>query len=61
MNKTIEKIAVVYCVTCYGKLVGVYADSNEAFQVQMNMVNKSRIAELVPMPIIYPETFKDNG
>lgn len=58
MNKTNDKIAVVYCVTCYGRVLGVYASADDAFQVQMASVNKGRVAELVPMPIIYPETLK---
>lgn len=54
MSQKIEQIKMVYCVTSYGKVVGVYADSQDAFQIQMSMINKGRLAELVPMPIIYP-------
>lgn len=48
-----SKIAIVYCVTSFGKIVGVYASSEDAFVAQMALVNKGRIAELVPSPIIY--------
>lgn len=55
MSKTNEQIAIVYCVTCYGKLIGVYASADDAFQIQMTNVNKGRIAEMCPMPVIYPQ------
>lgn len=61
MSKSIEQIKMVYCVTSYGKIVGVYAVSDDAFQVQMQMINKGRLAELVPMPIVYPLNSSENG
>ena len=49
-----QKIAFVYCVTSFGKIVGVYADPNDAFQIQMQWTNKGRVAEMVPQQIVYP-------
>lgn len=54
MEKKNENLALAYVVTCFGKVVGVYANADDAFQAQMNLVNKGRIAELVPSPVIYP-------
>lgn len=50
-NETTLK--VVYVVTCFGKIVGAFAQSETAFREQMNLVNKGRIAELVPVIITY--------
>lgn len=46
-------LKMVYIVTCYGKVVGVFAQSETAFHEQMTLVNKGRIAELIPMVITY--------
>lgn len=48
-----QQIAMVYCVTSFGKIVAVYADPNDAFQTQMQWTNKGRVAELVPQQIVY--------
>ena len=49
-----EELKTVYVVTCYGKVLGVYVDSHDAFHVQMTSVNKGRFADLVPCPVTYP-------
>ena len=49
---------LVYVVTSYGRIVGVYADSKDAFDVQMLSINKNRLAEMVPCPVIYPQNLK---
>lgn len=54
MSKTNEALTMVFCVTSFGKIVGVYADANDAFQNQMQLTNKGRVAELVPFQITYP-------
>lgn len=54
MSKTNEALTMVFCVTSFGKIIGVYADANDAFQTQMQWTNKGRVAELVPMQITYP-------
>lgn len=47
---------IVYVVTSYGKVKGVYADSKDAFDAQMLCVNKGQIAELIPCPLT-PSSF----
>lgn len=57
MNNQVQNDAtflkMVYVVTCFGKVVGVFVQSETAFREQMNLVNKGRIAELIPMVITY--------
>lgn len=43
---------IVYVVTSYGKVIGCYADPKDAFDAQMLAINKNRLCELVPCPII---------
>lgn len=43
---------LVYVVTSYGKVMGVYADPQDAFSAQMVFIQKNRLCELVPSPII---------
>ena len=49
-----QQIAIVYCVVSFGKIIGVYANPNDAFQIQMQWTNKGRVAEMVPQQIVYP-------
>lgn len=55
---------LVYVVTSYGKVMGCYADPKDAFDAQLMLVNKNRLAELVPCSVI-PSSFtsksKQNG
>lgn len=53
-----EETKIVYVVTSYGKVIGCYADSQDAFALQMLRVNKGQIAELVPCPVIPKSNLK---
>lgn len=56
MSKQTEPLSMVFCVTSFGRIIGVYSNADDAFQVQMQYTQKGRVAELVPQPIIYPLT-----
>lgn len=43
---------LVYVVTSYGKVMGVYADPKDAFDAQLLAINKGRLSELIPSPVI---------
>lgn len=48
-----ESLSLVYCVTSFGKIIGTYANFDDAAQITKTTVAKGRLAELVPQPIIY--------
>lgn len=54
----IQPLKVVHVVTCYQNLVGVYASPQEAFSVQMDLVNKGRLAKMESVSVIYSANFK---
>lgn len=54
MNKQNE-IQCVFVVTCYQNIVGVYADQNDACQVQRDLISKNRPADVLCRSIIYPQ------
>lgn len=53
MNK-IENLKVVYIVTCFQNILGVYADPSEAHSAQMEMIQKNRPADIICRAITYP-------
>lgn len=55
MEKT-EKgnLQVVYVVTCFQNIVGVYANREDAFSCQGDLVLKNRPADVLCRSIIYP-------
>lgn len=47
-------LQVVYVVTCYQSIVGVYAAQDDACQEQRNLIAKNRPADVLCRGIIYP-------
>lgn len=47
-------LQVVYVVTCYQNIVGVYASQQDAATAQNDLVNKNRPADVLCRQIIYP-------
>lgn len=53
-QKFSEDIKCVYVVVCYQSIVGVYADQEDAAQVQREYISKNRPADVLCRSIIYP-------
>lgn len=53
-KKCVEDLKCVYVVMCYQTIVGVYADQDDAAQVQRDSINKNRPADVLCRSIIYP-------
>lgn len=53
-KKFSEDLKVVFVVTCYQSIVGVYADSQDAYQCQTELINKNRPADVLCRSIVYP-------
>lgn len=51
---------VVYVITSYGKVMGCFADPQDAFSFQMQLINKNRLAELVPCSVT-PSSFNSKS
>ena len=49
-----KNIECVYVVTCYQNIVGVYANQEDAAQVQRETIAKNRPADILCRPVIYP-------
>lgn len=47
-------LTMVFVVTCYQNIVGVYAKQEDAATAQLDLINKNRPADIVCRPIIYP-------
>lgn len=60
---TTKKIPLeyVYVVTCFQNIVGVYANDEDAAQVQRTMIQKNRPADVLCRPIVYPQNLSENG
>lgn len=56
MSKDItdRPVQVVYIVTCYQNVVGVYATQQDATIAQNDLILKNRPADVLCRPIIYP-------
>lgn len=53
-QKFSEDLKCVFVVMCYQNIVGVYADQDDAAQVQRECINKNRPADVLCRSIIYP-------
>lgn len=53
MSKTNEP-RLVYVVTCYQNIIGVYTSLDDATQVVKETVAKNRPANIATMPLIEP-------
>lgn len=51
---------LVYVVTSYGKVMGVFEDARDAFDAQMLAINKGRLSEMVPCNV-QPSNLRKNG
>ena len=47
---------LVYIVTRYGNIIGVYADMQDAQQVQMTFIQKGQICDLL-VQVVKPKNF----
>ena len=47
-------LQVVYVVTCYQNIVGVYSSQDDASQCQRDLIQKNRPADVLCRSIIYP-------
>lgn len=53
-NETqVPSVTVVYIVTCYQSIVGVYANQTDASQVQRDLIFKNRPADILCRSIIF--------
>ena len=54
MEKNQEKSTqqVVYVVSCYGNLLGVYAKAEDAWQVANQRISKGHPADVLSRPIL---------
>lgn len=56
MSKISETpLQVVYLVTCYQNIVGIYASADDAYQVQKEYISKNRPADVLCRTILYPQ------
>lgn len=51
---TESPVQVVYVVTCYQSIVGVYASQDDAAAAQRELINKNRPADVLCRSIIQP-------
>lgn len=59
MEKTKETLLqVVYLVTCYQNIVGVYANQQDAVFCQSDLIQKNRPADILCRSVIYPTNLK---
>ena len=49
-----ENLKVVYIVSVYNSIVGVYANQEDASQAQLENINKNRPADVLCRSVIYP-------
>lgn len=49
---TVRPLQVVYVVTCYQNIVGVYASQDDACVAQKDLILKNRPADVLCRPII---------
>lgn len=56
-----SELNLVYCVTSYGKIIGTYANFDDAAQITKATVAKGRLSELVPCPIVYSLNSADHA
>lgn len=62
MNAKTEKAPqVVYIVTCYQNIVGVYSSQDDAFTIQRDLINKNRPADVLCRSIVEPSNSSSNG
>lgn len=52
MEKKNENPQVVYVVSCYGNLLGVYAKPEDAWQVANQRIGKGHPADVLSRPIL---------
>lgn len=45
---------LVYCVINYGRIVGCYANADDASEIQKQLIAKNQLADIVVRPLIYP-------
>lgn len=57
----VKKVPLEYCyvVVCYQNVVGLYANDDDARQVQRDFINKNRPADVLCRPIVYPKNYDD--
>ena len=51
-EKSQKSTQVVYVVSCYGNLLGVYAKSDDAWQVANQRISKGYPADVLSRPIL---------
>lgn len=55
MSKSTETpLQVVYIVTCYQNIVGVYASIDDAILVQKEYIAKNRPADVLARSVLFP-------
>lgn len=55
MSQSVEKAPqVVFIVTCYQNIVGVYANQQDASTAQLDLIQRNRPADVICRPIIEP-------
>lgn len=53
-KKFSEDLKSVYLVVCYQSIVGVYAEQDDAANMQRELINKNRPADILCRPVTYP-------
>lgn len=51
---------LVYVVTSYGKVMGCYVDSKDAYDAQILLIQKNRLAEMIPISVT-PSSFNSKS
>lgn len=55
MSNSVEKtLQVVYIVTCYQNVVGVYANQQDAANCQLDLIQRNRPADVLCRNVIEP-------
>lgn len=49
-----ENLKVVYIVTVYNSIFGVFANQEDAVQAQVENINKNRPADILCRSVVYP-------
>lgn len=52
-NNENSPLQVVYIVTCYQNIIGVYASNEDAYQVQREYIAKNRPADVLARSVFY--------
>lgn len=53
-NQSEKPLQVVFVVTCFQNIVGVFADQQDATIAQNDLIQKNRPADILCRPIVYP-------